>query len=51
MRRRRVKITGLGFVTPAGIGKEEFWQGILEPVSRVTATKKFPEEAGAFVAA
>ena len=51
MKRRRVKITGLGFVTPAGIGKEAFWQGILEPVSRVTAAKKFPEEAGAFVAA
>jgi 3-oxoacyl-[acyl-carrier-protein] synthase II len=51
MKRRRVKITGLGFVTPAGIGKEAFWQGILEPVSRVTVAKKFPEEAGAFVAA
>jgi 3-oxoacyl-[acyl-carrier-protein] synthase II len=51
MKRRRVKITGLGFVTPAGIGKPAFWQGILEPVSRVTAVKKFPEEAGAFVAA
>ena len=51
MKRRRVKITGLGFVTPAGIGKEAFWAGILEPVSRVTATRKFPDEAGAFVAA
>jgi 3-oxoacyl-[acyl-carrier-protein] synthase II len=51
MKRRRVKITGLGFVTPAGIGKEAFWQGILEPVSRVVAVKKFPDEAGAFVAA
>ncbi|MDB6093890.1 MAG: fabF 1 [Verrucomicrobia bacterium] len=51
MKRRRVKITGLGFVTPAGIGKEPFWNGILEPISRVTAAKKFPEEAGAFVAA
>lgn len=51
MKRRRVKITGLGFVTPAGIGKEAFWNGILEPVSRVTAARKFPEEAGAFVAA
>ncbi len=51
MKRRRVKITGLGFVTPAGIGKEEFWRGILEPVSRVTAKKNYPEEAGPFVAA
>lgn len=51
MKRRRVKITGIGLVTPAGIGKEAFWQGIMEPVSRVTAVKRFPEEAGAFVAA
>ena len=51
MKRRRVKITGLGFVTPAGIGKEGFWSGILEPVSRVTAVRKFPDEAGPFVAA
>ena len=51
MKRRRVKITGLGFITPAGVGKEPFWQGILEPVSRVVAMKKFPDEAGAFVAA
>jgi 3-oxoacyl-(acyl-carrier-protein) synthase len=51
MRRRRVKITGLGFVTPAGIGKEEFSREILEPVSRVNSVKRFPEAAGAFVAA
>jgi 3-oxoacyl-[acyl-carrier-protein] synthase II len=51
MKRRRVKITGIGPVTPAGIGKEEFWKGILEPVSRVRALKKFPEEAGPFAAA
>ncbi|MDB6170232.1 MAG: fabF 1 [Verrucomicrobia bacterium] len=51
MKRRRVKITGLGFITPAGIGKEAFWRGILEPVSHVSTAKKFPEEAGHFVAA
>ncbi len=51
MKRRRVKITGIGFVTPAGIGKEAFWKGILEPISRVTVVKRFLEEAGAFVAA
>ena len=51
MKRRRVKITGLGFITPAGIGKEAFWQGILEPVSRVTPARKYPEEAGPFVSA
>lgn len=51
MNRRRVKITGIGPVTPAGIGREAFWKGIVEPVSRVTKVKRFPEEAGAFVAA
>ena len=51
MKRRRVKITGIGFVTPAGIGKEAFLRGIMEPVSRVVAVTRFPEDAGAFVAA
>ena len=51
MTRRRVKITGIGPVTPAGIGREAFWNGMLEPVSRVTKIKRFPEEAGAFIAA
>lgn len=48
--RRRVKITGLAFVTPAGIGKEAFRRGILEAVSYVGPVKRFPEEAGPFVA-
>ena len=30
MHRRRVVITGLGAVTPIGIGKEELWQGVLQ---------------------
>jgi 3-oxoacyl-[acyl-carrier-protein] synthase II len=51
MKRRRVKITGIGFVTPAGIGMEGFRRGILEPVSHVVPIKRFPEEAGAFVGA
>jgi 3-oxoacyl-(acyl-carrier-protein) synthase len=50
MKRRRVKITGLGFVTPAGIGREAFQQGILEHRSHVVPIKRFPEEAGPFVA-
>lgn len=51
MNRRRVKITGLGFVTPAGIGKDEFRRGILESRSRVAAVSRFPVDGGPFVAA
>ena len=49
--KRRVKITGIGPVTPAGIGKDEFWKGILEPVSRVRPYKALSEEYGPLVAA
>lgn len=48
--KRRVKITGLGFVTPAGIGKSSFNRGIREHVSHVRAVQRFPQEAGSFVA-
>lgn len=51
MKRRRVKITGIGPVTPAGIGREAFWKGILEPVSRVRPFTKLPAELGEFAAA
>lgn len=51
MKRRRVKITGIGPVTPAGIGREAFWKGILEPVSRVKPFTKLDPELGPFVAA
>lgn len=51
MKRRRVKITGIGLVTPAGIGNEEFLRQIQQPVSRVVSLKNFPADAGAFVGA
>ncbi len=50
MKQRRVKITGLGFVTPAGIGLSEFKSGILQNSSRVSVISRFPTESGAFVA-
>lgn len=51
MKRRRVKITGIGLVTPAGIGRDAFARGILENRSRVRAMAGFPDQAGAFVSA
>jgi 3-oxoacyl-[acyl-carrier-protein] synthase II len=51
MKRRRVKITGIGPVTPAGVGREDFWKGILESVSRIRPFGKLGEEFGPIVAA
>lgn len=51
MKRRRVKITGIGPVTPAGIGRENFWNGILKPVSYVRPYEKIGDDYGPFVAA
>lgn len=49
--RRRVKITGIGPVTPAGIGREAFFAGINEPLSRVREVVGFDPRGGSYVAA
>jgi 3-oxoacyl-(acyl-carrier-protein) synthase len=49
--RRRVKITGLGPVTPAGTGREEFYRGINESISRVQLLSRLDQAAGPFVGA
>ncbi|HEY0863521.1 MAG TPA: beta-ketoacyl-[acyl-carrier-protein] synthase family protein [Lacunisphaera sp.] len=49
--RRRVKITGLGPITPAGTGRADFFRGINESVSRVRAITRFDPAAGEFVGA
>ncbi len=51
MKRRRVKITGIGPVTPAGIGREDFWRGILSGQSFIRPYTRLGEENGSFIAA
>ena len=41
MNKRRVVITGMGAVTPIGIGLQEFWQGLMEGRNGVDLITKF----------
>lgn len=47
MTKRRVVITGLGAVTPLGIGVDNFWQGIKEGKSGIKKTKLVTTEGHA----
>lgn len=51
MIRRKVKITGIGMVTPAGIGKADFMRGIMESTSRVVALDSLGPGAEHFIGA
>jgi len=41
MTRRRVVVTGVGVITPIGIGKETFWAGLMEARSGVGRISRF----------
>ncbi len=41
MNRRRVVVTGMGVVTPIGIGIEDFWQGLMEGRNGVDLITRF----------
>lgn len=52
VRPRRVVITGFGCVTPIGIGREAFWQGLITGVSGVRRIRSFdPSEFDIQIAA
>ena len=41
MNKRRVVVTGMGAITPIGIGVDEFWKGLLEGRNGVGLITKF----------
>lgn len=43
MSKERVVVTGIGAVSPVGIGHEQFWQGIVEGKSGVCRVTRIPE--------
>ncbi|MFM9090704.1 MAG: beta-ketoacyl synthase N-terminal-like domain-containing protein, partial [Verrucomicrobiota bacterium] len=51
MKRRRVKITGIGPITPAGLGVGPFWSNLLEANSYIKPFTKLDPDLGPFVAA
>lgn len=44
-RRRRVVVTGMGAVTPVGIGVDTFWKSVLEGISGVDVIRAFDASA------
>jgi 3-oxoacyl-(acyl-carrier-protein) synthase len=51
MKRRRVKITGIGPITPTGLGVEPFWTNLVKANSFIRPFSKLDPELGPFVAA
>ena len=51
MKRRRVKITGIGIISPAGNTFVDFGENISSAKSFVSVINRFPRDGGKFVAA
>lgn len=50
MKRRRVKITGIGPITPTGLGVEAYWSNLLAATSYIKPFTKLDPELGPFAA-